>query len=173
MLPFGDAPSGCELAVAVLRPRTRAAVNHAARTNGFAVAGFEIWSRDPPLAHAGSVKTRLRLRGRHHPATNTASRLYVPRAELRAAGLAHAVVAHSPAAAFVHEQDRRPPRIDVAVAELHQRDDHRPEVQALLGQAVLVPNWMLLVGDPVEDAVLDERVQAVGQNIAGGACPAL
>ncbi len=93
----------------------------------------------------------------------------VPRAELRAAGLAHAVVAHSPAAAFVYQQDRRPSRIDVAVAELHQRDEHRPQVQALFGQAVLVSKGVFLVRNPAQDAVLDERVEAVGQNVASRA----
>ena len=62
MSPLGDAPTDRELAEAVLRPRAWATVNHSARTDGIAAAGFEVGSGDPPLGHAGSVKVVKPLR---------------------------------------------------------------------------------------------------------------
>ena len=47
-----------------------------------------------------------------------------------------------------------------AVAPLHQADDHRKEIGALLGQAVAIPGALsgLLVGLELEEPVLDELV---------------
>jgi hypothetical protein len=44
----------------------------------------------------------------------------------------------------------------VAVAPLHQRHQHREEVQALLGQPVLEALRALLIGVLLEDALVDE-----------------
>src|SRR5216683_4673677 len=60
--PFGDAPTDRELAEAVPRSRAWATVNHSTRTDGIAVARFEVRTGDPPLGHAGSVKLVRPLR---------------------------------------------------------------------------------------------------------------
>jgi hypothetical protein len=54
----------------------------------------------------------------------------------------------------------------VAVAPLHQRDQHRPEVYALVGEPVLEALGALLVGALLEDPLVDEAPQAVGQDVA-------
>ena len=55
----------------------------------------------------------------------------------------------------------------IAVAPLHQRDDRRPEVQALLGQAVFVAGRALLVEPLLDDALLLQAGQAGLQDVAG------
>ncbi len=74
---------------------------------------------------------------------------------------------------LVHEKDRRFSWVDVAVAPLQQRDDHRPKVDALLGEAVLIANRVLLVRHLAEDSLLDQQVEAVRQHVACGSGPAL
>ena len=60
---------------------------------------------------------------------------------------------------------RRPVRVQVTVAPLHQRDHHRPEVDPLLGEPVLVPWRALLVGAPLEDPLLDQPLQPRLQHV--------
>ena len=57
----------------------------------------------------------------------------------------------------------------VAVAPVRQRDHDRPEVDALLGQVVLEALRALLIEAALEDAVVDESLQAVGEHVAGDA----
>ena len=59
----------------------------------------------------------------------------------------------------------------VAVAVLQQRDDHRPEVDALLGQPVLEALRALLVADPLQHALVDEPRESRGRARCGR-CPA-
>ncbi len=73
----------------------------------------------------------------------------------------------------MHEKDWRPARIDIAVAPLDEGDDQRPEIHAFVGEPVFVSNRVLLVLHPREDALVDQQVEAGGQHVAGGPCPAL
>jgi hypothetical protein len=57
----------------------------------------------------------------------------------------------------------------VLVAPPHQGDEDRVEVDALLAEPVLEPGRVVLVPPPLEDAVLDEPPEAVGQDVAGRA----
>ena len=67
----------------------------------------------------------------------------------------------------MHDQHGRPAvGAGVAVAPLHQRDERRPQVGALLGQAVLVALGALLVAALLEDALVNEAGQAVGEHVA-------
>jgi hypothetical protein len=71
------------------------------------------------------------------------------------------------AAAAVFEQHHRPGRqARVAVAPLHQRDDRRPQVQTLLGEAVFVARRTLLVDALLEHALLLQARQAGLQHVA-------
>jgi hypothetical protein len=70
-------------------------------------------------------------------------------------------------AATVLEHHRRPSlRGRVTVAPLHQRDDRRPQVEALLGQHVLVTQRPLLVGDPFEHPQLGQPPQTRLEDVA-------
>ena len=80
---------------------------------------------------------------------------------LFAAGGADAVLVERAAAVLVGEHDRRAVGCVVAVAELHQRDHHGPQVEALVGQAVLEALGALLVGDLGQDALLMQALQAL------------
>ena len=75
-----------------------------------------------------------------------------------------------PAAALVADQHRRPVGLgEVAVAPVQHRDHHRPEVEALLGEEVLVARRALLVGALLEDALVDQQREAGGEDVAGDA----
>jgi hypothetical protein len=50
-------------------------------------------------------------------------------------------------------------------APVHDRQQHRIEVEALGGQAVLVALWSLLVELTLQNLVGDERVEAVAENV--------
>ena len=94
-------------------------------------------------------------------------RAHVAHRQPRPAALADAVLVDRAAAAAVLEQHRRPAGgRGVAVAPLHQRDDRRPQVQALLGQAVLVARRVLLVEAPLEHALLEQPREARLQHVA-------
>ena len=56
-----------------------------------------------------------------------------------------------------------------AVAPAHEGDEGGGEVAALGGEPVLVADRALLVGDPLEDAGVDQLVEAVGEDVAGDA----
>ena len=65
------------------------------------------------------------------------------------------------AALLVSQQDRTAGRRErVPIAPLQQRDDRRPEIDSLGRQAVLVADGTLLVGDLLDDAVLEQPLQA-------------
>jgi hypothetical protein len=61
----------------------------------------------------------------------------------------------------------------MAIAPLQQRHHDRPQVDPLLGQAVLEARGALLVGHAHEDALVDEAAQAVGEDVARDAEVAL
>ena len=78
------------------------------------------------------------------------------------------------AAGDVLERDDRARRIAaVALAPLHQRHEHRPEIEALLRQAILGPARALLVELAPQDPVRDELVQTVGEDVPRAAGVAL
>lgn len=56
---------------------------------------------------------------------------------------------------------------EVAVAPLEEGDEDGVELQALNGEAVLVAVRPFLVAVAAEDAVFDERLEAVGEDVAG------
>src|SRR5262245_30850466 len=78
------------------------------------------------------------------------------------------------AAARVRERRRRGAGpLDVAVAPLAERGDDRVQVRARLGQVVLEARRVLLVLPPLEDALLDQLLDARGEDVARGAGLAL
>src|SRR5262245_5015565 len=85
-----------------------------------------------------------------------------------AAALADAAVADRPAALLVDDQQRGPVRVlGVAVAPAEQRDEGGPEVEALLGQEVLVALGALLVGPALEDVLVDQSLEPRRKDVAG------
>ena len=82
---------------------------------------------------------------------------------------AAAAVVELPAAASVLEDHRPLPLEPVPVAPLQQRDQHRPQVGALLGQPVLAARRAVLVGPLHQDPLLDEALEPGLQHIAGHA----
>ena len=57
------------------------------------------------------------------------------------------------------------------VAAVHQRDQDRPQIPAGRGQDVLVPSPLTLglVGPPLDEALVDQQRQPLGQDVAGDA----
>ena len=55
--------------------------------------------------------------------------------------------------------------VEVLRAPVHDRQQHGVEVETLVGEAVLVPLWPLLVELALQDPVRDERVQAVAEDV--------
>jgi hypothetical protein len=49
---------------------------------------------------------------------------------------------------------------------MHERDEGGGKVGSLRGEAVVVPDWPILVGDPGHDSVIGETLEAVGEQIA-------
>jgi len=91
-------------------------------------------------------------------------------------GLAPQLQPHRFAAVAVPEQDLRAGRADrVPVAPLHQGHQHGIEVEALLGQPVLVPLALtaLLVRDLAQEALADQAGQPVAEHLAGHSGAAL
>ena len=62
---------------------------------------------------------------------------------------------------------------DVMVAPLEHRNQDGPEVDALLGEAVLEAGRALLVGALLENALVNEAGEAIGEDVAGHAEPVL
>src|SRR4051812_45030643 len=98
----------------------------------------------------------------------------VARRQARAARVAREVRGDLAAAlAVAHDARRALGRRVVAVAPLHQRDDRRPQVDALLAEAVLEALRALLVAMALEQSLVGQALEAVGQHIAGDAEVAL
>jgi hypothetical protein len=111
---------------------------------------------------AGSASQRMLGSG-----PGSGQRAHVAHRQARATGLADAVLVDRAAAAAVLEHDRRAGRwAGVAVAPLHQRDDRRPQVKALVGEAVFVAPGMLLVEAPLEHALVEQARQARVEHVA-------
>ena len=55
------------------------------------------------------------------------------------------------------------------IAPLHERDEGRGEVLALLGENVLVANRTILVGNPLENTGPDQLAEAIGEQVLGDA----
>ena len=91
----------------------------------------------------------------------------VARAQLGATRRARQVTGELAAAVAVVDDDRGPVlRGVVAIAPLQQGHHHRPQVDALLGEPVLEARGAILVGHALEDALLDEPAEAVGEHVA-------
>jgi hypothetical protein len=85
-----------------------------------------------------------------------------------AAVLADAAIADRPTALLVDDQHRRPGGVGgVAIAPSEQGDEGRPEVEPLLGEEVLVAIRPALIGAALEDVLLDQSLQAGGEDVAG------
>ncbi len=70
----------------------------------------------------------------------------------------------------MHELDRRPLGAGhPAIAPTRQRDDYGVEIASFRGQPILETTRAVLVRHPVEDAVLGELAQPVGETVARGA----
>ena len=59
------------------------------------------------------------------------------------------------------------------VPPLHQGDHQRPQIEALLGQEVLVALRALAVGPALEDSLVQQALEAVGEDVPGDAEGAL
>src|SRR3954467_5008378 len=92
------------------------------------------------------------------PGTRAGTRLHVAGLERAAALPADAVLVDLAAAAAVDGHDGRPIGVGMAGAPLHEGEDHRPEIDALLGEPVLVARRPLLVEPAFEDALVDEQL---------------
>src|SRR5262249_5432508 len=57
----------------------------------------------------------------------------------------------------------------VLVAPVEQRDHHWPQVEALLGEEVLVAAGMVAVLAALEDVLVDQALQACGEHVPGDA----
>jgi hypothetical protein len=91
-------------------------------------------------------------------------------------GLAGHLQRHRLAAVAVPQQHLRAGRADrVLVAKLHQGHQYRVEVEALLGEPVLVPAALavFLIGDLAQQALADQPGQAVAEHLPGHAGAAL
>ena len=120
--------------------------------------------------HAAAQTTRLRRRATP-PARRGPYSVYASRAVRRCPHFSQLPRSSTrPLAALVADQHRRARRLgEVAVAPVQHRDHHRPQVEALLGQEVLVAGRALLVGALFEDALLDQQRQPGGEDVAGHA----
>ena len=96
-----------------------------------------------------------------------AHRVHVPRLHLLAAFGAGEARHHRRAAVLVRERHRL--AVEMAGAPVHQREQDRVEIEAGLGQAVLVALRSLLVELTPQDSVRDEGVQPVAEDVAGHA----
>ena len=80
---------------------------------------------------------------------------------------AAAAVVDQPAAHLVADQHRRALGLgQVAVAPVHHGDHHRPQVEPLLGEEVLVAGRALLVRALLEDVLLNQPREPVGEHVA-------
>jgi hypothetical protein len=87
----------------------------------------------------------------------------VPSRELSTAAVAGDVGVRFASAALVAVEHRRALGGHVAIAPVAQRDQNWVQVVTLLGQPVLVTGAAVLVRRPLQDALLDEPIQAVSQ----------
>src|SRR6185436_5509601 len=84
-----------------------------------------------------------------------------------AAAVARQVAGHLAAAVAVADDARLAlGGCVVAVPPLHQRDDRRPQLDALLAEAVLEALGALLIALPLEQALVDEALEAVREHVA-------
>src|SRR5436305_384775 len=135
-----------------------------------------VWSRVGASSRGWSCSRLVRERRLQRPVlarAGPAPSLHVARLELRPAPAADAAIVYLAAAAAVLEHDGPAVGVVVAIAPLQQRDDHRPEVDAFVGQPVLVALGTLLVATALEDALLDEPLQPRLQHVARDAEAAL
>src|SRR5919198_4359748 len=58
---------------------------------------------------------------------------------------------------------------DVAIAPLHQRQERDAQLAALLGEVVLEPLGPFAIADALDDPLVDESMQPIGQHVAGDA----
>lgn len=73
------------------------------------------------------------------------------------------------AALAMYQLQRGSVRGSPAVAPLPQCDDHGPQVAALFREDVVEAGRALAVGDPFEDALVDEMGQSLVEHVAGDA----
>ncbi len=73
------------------------------------------------------------------------------------------------AACLVDDLDGGPIGGGVAVTPLAHGGDDRPQVAALVGEAVVVAGRVFGVGDPHEHAGIDEAGEALLEDVAGDA----
>ena len=69
----------------------------------------------------------------------------------------------------VHQLEGRAVWGSPAVAPLPKCDDDRPQVAALFREDVVVARRMLVVGNPLEDAFVDEVGESLVEHVAGDA----
>src|SRR4051812_39863648 len=137
--------------------------------HSLAFAGPATRSRDG--ARPGSAAGGRSARGGHRPRRRAGARarlaVDVARRQVRAAGVAREPAGHLAAAVAVADDARRAARRGVvAVAPLHQRDDRRPEVEPLLAEAVLEALGALLVAVALDQALVDQPLEPLGQDVA-------
>jgi hypothetical protein len=76
---------------------------------------------------------------------------------------------HHGAAWFVQERERRLAAVEQpTVAPGEEGEDHGIEVPAFARQQVLGSRWTVLIRLPVENAVLDEMLKPLGNDVTGG-----
>ena len=110
-----------------------------------------------------------------HDEAATDNRLGVVGIDVPAAVRAHHPYADVVAAGFVQQFDGRRRKAGPLVAPLHQRDVDREQRAALRGEPVLVEVTcgMRRIAATLQDAVVDEPVEALGKYVAGQAYSAL
>ena len=147
----------------------------------------------PAVARRGQAGPRGQAPQPAHAREQSASRSTgraAPQAAASAPGPGSATTSRGPSSAphFAHvrwrvtsppqsrwrtTRGRRPSGRVVAVAPLQQGHHDRPQIEALLGQPVLEARGALLVGHALEDALVDEAAEAVGEHVARDAEVAL
>lgn len=53
------------------------------------------------------------------------------------------------------------------ITPMHECDEGGGKIGSLGGEAVVVPDWAILIGDSGHDSVIGETLEAVGQEITG------
>src|SRR6516162_7312006 len=130
--------------------------------------------RPGPAARPGGLsRSGVDRRGRGRPGGARADRHRFGHGQLRTAARAAPAVVELAAAALVLEDHRALALNSVAVAPLQERHEDRPQVGALLGQAVLAAQRPLLVRALHQDPLVDETLEAGLEDVAGDAQVAL
>ena len=128
---------------------------------------FGLLGPDPRAACDARLALQRTALGQDRSAAGSRPSLAAAGVDGLAADRADEALVDLAAAAAVQDERRRPGLLGgVAVAPLHQRDQHRPQVDALLGEPVLEALGSLLVGVALEDALVDEARQPVAQHVA-------